>query len=315
MAEGTTSVVGKIKGAIAKLPFNNLVGKIPALAKFSGYANYVACALAVIILGILFAPSNSVKPAVNELKKINNESARFWIRMIEENGIDAISDKETLLTIAVKNDNYDLAEACIKSGANVNLHQDATQYFVGSSPITIAVQNGYSDIAELLIKNKALLVEPDNQYIDAVYETLRNLNEDMMKLILPKVSKSEINFLNEKNKRKEFKYNFNDKDVAKEFVNLINNYGYKTKDNFSELPYAMRAFEDDEFPQLVKAIKTMASESYYKDKYYAAKFITYVEEAWNIRKGRFKDVSAEVEKQKDDLISWLEKQGYERESK
>ena len=69
------------------------------------------------------------------------------------------------------------------------------------------------------------------------------------------------------------------------------------------------------FRGALKAIKTMASENYHKEKYYAERFITYVEEAWNIRKGRFKDVSAEVEKQKDDLISWLEKQGYERESK
>ena len=309
MAEGTTSVVGKIKGAIAKLPFNNLVGKIPALAKFSGYANYVACALAVIILGILFAPSNSVKPAVNELKKINNESARFWIRMIEENGIDAISDKETLLTIAVKNDNYDLAEACIKSGANVNLRPSY------QSPVALAVKRNNKEIVELLIKNKAALVESDQLYADAVREALYTLDDSMLKLVLPKVPKSEINFLDENNKREEIDYNINNEKNVKGLINLINNYGYKTKSYFKDLPYAMRHFSDDEFPQLVKAIKTMASENYHKEKYYAERFITYVEEAWNIRKGRFKDVSAEVEKQKDDLISWLEKQGYERESK
>ena len=58
MAEAK-SVVEKVKEAINKLPFNNLVGKIPALAKFSGYANYAACALAVILVVAVAKPSSS----------------------------------------------------------------------------------------------------------------------------------------------------------------------------------------------------------------------------------------------------------------
>lgn len=312
MAEGTASVIGKIKEVIAKLPFNNLVGKIPALAKFSGYANYAACVLAVLVLGKLLVPSNSVKPAVNELKKINDEHARFWINMIEANGIDAIYDEESLIGVAVKSNNYDLVEACIKSGANINLHQNAASSY-GSTPVVIAVQNDYANIVELLIKNKAVLVEHDHQYYDALHATLSYLDEDIMKLVLPKVPKSEINFLDKNNKREELSYQAHS--GGKDLVNMINNYGYKTKENFHVLALSIIYFDDEELPQLIKAIKTTASESYHKKQPYASEFITQVENAWETRMGHSENDPAENEKQKNDLISWLEKQGYGRKAK
>lgn len=47
---------GKVKTAIDRLPFNGMARKVPSLAKFAGFANYAACALAVLILtGVSFA--------------------------------------------------------------------------------------------------------------------------------------------------------------------------------------------------------------------------------------------------------------------
>lgn len=58
MAE-KTNFIEKAKGAINKLPFNNLAGKVPALAKVAGYANYAFCALAVVLLVAIFMPGKT----------------------------------------------------------------------------------------------------------------------------------------------------------------------------------------------------------------------------------------------------------------
>lgn len=62
MAE-KTNLIEKAKGAINKLPFNSLVGKVPALAKVAGYANYAFCALVVLILATLVVPKGSKVPS------------------------------------------------------------------------------------------------------------------------------------------------------------------------------------------------------------------------------------------------------------
>ena len=49
------TIMEKIKETINKLPFNGLVGKIPALAKVAGFANYAACALGVLLLVVVVA--------------------------------------------------------------------------------------------------------------------------------------------------------------------------------------------------------------------------------------------------------------------
>ena len=47
---------GKVKTAIDRLPFNGMAQKVPSLAKFAGFANYAACALAVLLVaGMMFA--------------------------------------------------------------------------------------------------------------------------------------------------------------------------------------------------------------------------------------------------------------------
>ena len=52
MTERATVIIKKIKESINKLPFNNLFGKIPALSKFSSYANYGFCVLVLMVLSL-----------------------------------------------------------------------------------------------------------------------------------------------------------------------------------------------------------------------------------------------------------------------
>lgn len=52
MKERIIVIIKKIKDAIDKLPFNNLLEKIPALSKLSSYANYGFCILLLIILSL-----------------------------------------------------------------------------------------------------------------------------------------------------------------------------------------------------------------------------------------------------------------------
>lgn len=304
------SVFDKVKCAISKLPFNNLVSKIPVLAKFSGYANYAASAVALLILGIVFSPSNNVKAAVKELKKVNDETARFWITMIKENGIDAIYEKTTLLKVAVDSENYNLVKACIKSGANVNLQPSEWTFL----PIVKAIYENNAEIVKLLIKNKATLVVPYERRNkgDAVDATLYTLDENIIKLVLTKVPKSELNFLYNQNNRNERIYDSGDKKRMNTLINLINNYEYKTAYNFDGLLYFIKHAYTKDIPPLIKAIKTTALETYHKEKYKQTA-IYYIED-WRERSKLDKTSSEEikVQEQIEELISWLEKQGYER---
>ncbi|MBR4825963.1 MAG: hypothetical protein IKZ86_14300 [Spirochaetaceae bacterium] len=55
------TILEKIKETINKLPFNGIVGKIPALAKVASYANYAFCGLVLVILLILVLPIGRTK--------------------------------------------------------------------------------------------------------------------------------------------------------------------------------------------------------------------------------------------------------------
>lgn len=323
MSEKAKSIIGKIKVAIAKLPFGSLVAKVPALAKFSGYANYVACILVLIILGGLIAPSHSVGPAVKELKKINNENARFWIKMIEKNGIDAIYDKETLLTEAIDGNNYNLVAACIKSGANVNLHP--SEY--SNSPVARAVKNSNEKIVELLIKNKAVLVEQKYMNSDALQYALAMMNMDILKVVMPNISKADIDFTSGDNKRKEIDYlgeYGHDSKVCKSFLALVNDWGYKPKKNFYYLRALIYSVKAEDIPNLIATIKKVAKENFYKEKY-GKEVIKGVKYQLDYRKTKLEETywkkrvevpeeikkeEEKVRKQVEELISWLEKEGY-----
>ena len=56
MTENVKLIIGKIKGAINKLPFNGFATKIPILAKFAGYANYAVCAVVMVIVITMCSP-------------------------------------------------------------------------------------------------------------------------------------------------------------------------------------------------------------------------------------------------------------------
>lgn len=59
MTEKAIVIFKRIKDSINKLPFNNLLGKIPALSKFSNHANYGFCFLILIILSLIIGFSGN----------------------------------------------------------------------------------------------------------------------------------------------------------------------------------------------------------------------------------------------------------------
>ncbi len=72
-AEGAKKGASALKQAIDRLPLNSMVQKIPALAKFAGFANYAACALAVLIVvgGVaLAAPNKAEKQPKSSSEKV-----------------------------------------------------------------------------------------------------------------------------------------------------------------------------------------------------------------------------------------------------
>ena len=186
MAEEAKSVVGKIKDAINKLPFENLAKKVPALAKFAGYANYAFCALVLVVIGAIASGGGSgVQPAVNELKKINDQPSRYWIKFITENGINAIDgDGDILLVEAAKSNNLPLVKACVKSGADVNL------YVKGKAPaVSYAVQNNNLEMLKYLIQENAVIY---GENIDAVYIAckLPPRDDEIYKILIENYPKS-----------------------------------------------------------------------------------------------------------------------------
>lgn len=111
--------------------------------------------LVVLLLGCLFIsckPSNTIK----YLKSVNNETARQWIEFISDYGIDAItSSDETLLWVAVSQNNTELVKACLKDDANPNIYPS------GRVPaLNLSIRNRNLELCELLLKNGAK-INPD----------------------------------------------------------------------------------------------------------------------------------------------------------
>ncbi len=90
------TIMEKIKETINKLPFNGLVGKIPAFAKVAKYANYAFCGLILIILLILVLPvggKKSSKELVAVEKSIKKELGLTPQELIALNAIIANNGK------------------------------------------------------------------------------------------------------------------------------------------------------------------------------------------------------------------------------
>lgn len=73
--EKAKSFAGKAKEAIKKLPFNNLAQKVPALAKFAGYANYAACVLALLLVVVILTATGHNKSGSSDHAKLKSVEA------------------------------------------------------------------------------------------------------------------------------------------------------------------------------------------------------------------------------------------------
>lgn len=146
----------------------------------------------LLIVSNLFMISCGVKPAVKELKKINDSTARYWIEFIKTNGINAIdSDGELLLIEAVKADNLSLAKACIKSGADVNIY---VQY--RPPAIIYALNNDNSEMLKLLIKNKAVIKDKDFDCIKRLALLQDEISDETIDVIFSAVEKNMVDYEN-----------------------------------------------------------------------------------------------------------------------
>ncbi len=80
---------GKLKEAIDKLPFNGMAQKVPALEKFSKFANYAVCAIGVVLLIVIMSAitsggSGKLTPSEKAVKKAYGCSAE---ELLVANGI------------------------------------------------------------------------------------------------------------------------------------------------------------------------------------------------------------------------------------
>ncbi|OQB02087.1 MAG: Ankyrin repeats (3 copies) [Spirochaetes bacterium ADurb.Bin215] len=133
-----------------------------------------------LVLSIAFSLSscNNVGPVIKVLKKINTEPARHWITFLKENGIDAIDENgNTILLMAVQSDDPKFVEACLKSGADVNISSKYIKF-----PLTIAVEKNNVAIADMLLKKKASLNPRESENCLAIAMKLKN--QEMIDLLL-----------------------------------------------------------------------------------------------------------------------------------
>ena len=120
----------------------------------------------------IFLTSCGVGPAVKELKKVNDETARYWIQFIKAYGIDAIDqDGDLLLTWAADQNNTALVKACIKSGANVNALNKR-----GFTAVCYTVANNNFEATKMLINKKAVVVSNE---LNLPYFTITKMKDEI----------------------------------------------------------------------------------------------------------------------------------------
>ncbi len=134
--------------------------------------------LSVLIVSLALAGCSNVGPVVKYLKGINNEPARNWISFLQKNGIDAIdSNGDTILLIAVKNNEPTFVEACLKSKANVNTPSKSAKF-----PLTIAVAQDNPEIVEMLLKAGAEIAPRANEN-NVAYAITRHFDKTLEVLL------------------------------------------------------------------------------------------------------------------------------------
>ena len=87
--------------------------------------------------------------------------------------------EDTVLQIAVNNNNKEIVELFIKYGADVN-----EKNIDGETALHIAVANNYKEIAEILIINGADINEKDNDGKTALHKAAINNSKDVIELLL-----------------------------------------------------------------------------------------------------------------------------------
>jgi len=144
----------------------------------------------------LFLTSCGVGPAVKELKKINDENARYWAEFIKKNGINAIDyENDTVLLYALDTNNTDLVKACIKCGADVNLTRKQPPLIV------YPVLRKDTELVNLFLKKGAVVIGKDYyqdslKYIAEGFSPYNPCDENAKKIIdllFTKVTLTDIN--------------------------------------------------------------------------------------------------------------------------
>lgn len=141
----------------------------------------------------IFLTSCGVGPAVKELKKINDETARYWIKFIKENGINAIDrDGDVLITWAADVNNTDLVKACIKSGADVNINLNEIQF----TPLQYALFNDNPEMIKALVNNKAVLRTEFRDHLNSVANKSKAICKESVDAIMAKTNSKMLDYSN-----------------------------------------------------------------------------------------------------------------------
>jgi len=144
----------------------------------------------------IFLTSCGVGPAVKELKKINDENARYWAEFIKKNGINAIDyENDTVLLYALDTNNTDLVKACIKCGADVNLTRKQPPLIV------YPALNKDVELVKLFLSKGAIVIGNNNyqdslKYIVNGFSQYNPFDDDAKKIIdllFTKVTLDDIN--------------------------------------------------------------------------------------------------------------------------
>lgn len=141
----------------------------------------------------IFLTSCGVGPAVKELKKINNEPARYWIQFIKKNGINAIdSDGQVLILVAALENNYPLVKACIKSGADVNINLNT----MGYTPLQYALVHDNPEMIREIVNHKAVLKNDNKDIFNIIAQKEKPISKDSIDAIMAKTTSSMLDYSN-----------------------------------------------------------------------------------------------------------------------
>ena len=167
---------GKAKNAIDKLPFNEMVQKVPALEKFAKFANYVVCAVGVLLLVVVISAitpdkkgekSKSGKTAVEKTAK-KKDSGKEKVAK-ENEGEKELSLKSVESSIK-KEFGLTAQEVIAAYAAKQNLDEDTLAETLKN--YEIAEESGKVEILEEL--KKTFLVNLDTSDKTAVKQLIND---------------------------------------------------------------------------------------------------------------------------------------------